>query len=276
MRLITLADKINPLSPQARGLVGCWPLNDGAGTIARDVVGRNNSALSGFTTTTRPPSPVGISLRFEGAQYINTGKNMLTFFSASLGSFSCLVRPISAGNAVANVYLGKVIFGSNLDAARYFGLYQASVGGNDRIWVWAWDSAERRVGIPYIVGQWIHVAWVHNGGVLYAYANGVMISSTALGNIGGDYQVGIGGLTTGQYFSGDIADVRIYNRALSADEIRDIYAHPQDLYQSPRQIILPRGLSVPQTVAASSHWIQSIQSSGHIISQVHAGGHRVW
>jgi len=39
--------------------------------------------------------------------------------------------------------------------------------------------------------------------------------------IGASYQVSGGGFV--QYFNGSIDDVRIYNRALTADEVRDLY-----------------------------------------------------
>ena len=57
-------------------------------------------------------------------------------------------------------------------------------------------------------------------------------SVTAMGNRTapvnvGYRQVGGGGGTGGGYFTGDVNEVRIYNRALSADEVQAIYAYGQ-------------------------------------------------
>ncbi len=48
------------------------------------------------------------------------------------------------------------------------------VSGNDRIWAYNWDSGDRRVGVTYTPNTWVHIVWVHTGGVLYAYKNGVL------------------------------------------------------------------------------------------------------
>jgi hypothetical protein len=60
--------------------------------------------------------------------------------------------------------------------------------------------------------------------VLYAYKNGTLVSSVAAGNsLLSTCYLFIGTAGTSQYFNGSIDDVRIYNRALSASEVQQLY-----------------------------------------------------
>lgn len=80
--------------------------------------------------------------------------------------------------------------------------------------------------------QWTHVTAVRSGGGTPAeslfYVNGKTVATTAFGSAapGLTYSVNatIGGDSAGNSFPGIIDDVRIYNRALSATEIAQLYA----------------------------------------------------
>ena len=82
--------------------------------------------------------------------------------------------------------------------------------------------------------EWQHIAVVVNSGTAYNFRNGVQVggpvaninlSSATTGNL---YFGASGDLptTSGYHFLGRMDDVRIYNRALSADEIQRIYQNP--------------------------------------------------
>jgi hypothetical protein len=61
------------------------------------------------------------------------------------------------------------------------------------------------------------------GGSLKGYVNGVLENTVAFTTAGISSGLAIGGPTGGQIFNGLIDDVRIYNRALSAQEIANLY-----------------------------------------------------
>src|SRR5207244_13011036 len=73
------------------------------------------------------------------------------------------------------------------------------------------------------LNSWTHLAVTYDGATLRLYVNGIqtaaqavtgsLLSSTAPLRIGGD-------APWGEYFSGTIDEVRVYNRALSAAEIQ--------------------------------------------------------
>ncbi len=87
---------------------------------------------------------------------------------------------------------------------------------------------------PYVVGktsidngQWHHLAGVYDGGKLKLYVDGKLDGSkNAWGSIvTNDYSIYIGNSSqeSGRFFDGLIDDVRIYNYALSEDEVKSLY-----------------------------------------------------
>jgi arabinan endo-1,5-alpha-L-arabinosidase len=76
-------------------------------------------------------------------------------------------------------------------------------------------------------GAFHHIAAVRSGVDGYVYIDGVQVATSGslvnpVSSAGHAY-IGNSGFSTG-YFNGTIEDVRIYNRALSATEIEEIYS----------------------------------------------------
>ncbi|MFC1788203.1 LamG domain-containing protein [Patescibacteria group bacterium] len=80
------------------------------------------------------------------------------------------------------------------------------------------------------LNEWNHVALSWSEGVMTAYVNGVARGSTVVDeNLNTtNRHLTIGGLTGGRFFEGLIDEVSIFNRGLSALEIRRIYNAGQD------------------------------------------------
>jgi len=94
-----------------------------------------------------------------------------------------------------------------------------------------WLANNSQASIPR--GGWTHVAMVYNGTTITLYSNGVSIASFPVGgpitNSSPGYDLAdfiIGWRQEGEaeYFNGSIDDVRIYNRALSSNEVTELYA----------------------------------------------------
>ena len=78
---------------------------------------------------------------------------------------------------------------------------------------------------PIPQGVWTHIVAVSSNGVSgIIYTNGVFENSGSIG-ISSINVLHLAGRPTGsaQYFKGLLDDVRIYNRALSADEVKQLY-----------------------------------------------------
>lgn len=209
-------------APNNLGLVGYWPFNEGTGLKAGDFSGRG-----GHGTLTNGPTwtggRLGGALQFDGMDdYVATGKVLSSFISASTGTMSVWVKPTGASPTGGAPYQVQGIIS---DVLAYQGIYRGVIGGVDRIWIYNWDGSSDSVGVPYTTNEWIHVVWVHSGGSLYAYANGVFVGSTASGNTSDLTQiVNIGlGYQAFPDFAGSLDEVRIYNRALGANEITRLY-----------------------------------------------------
>ena len=78
------------------------------------------------------------------------------------------------------------------------------------------------------VGQWRHVAMVHNGAKDKIFINGVLVNEKdVLGKLHATkYPLCIGSnpIDGGNYFNGSLDDIQIYNRALDDLEVADLYA----------------------------------------------------
>jgi hypothetical protein len=78
---------------------------------------------------------------------------------------------------------------------------------------------------PLPSNTWTHLAATYNGSILTLYRNGVAVGATTVSSTlsptTGTLQIGAS--QDGAYFKGLIDEVRIYNKALSATEIQNIY-----------------------------------------------------
>jgi hypothetical protein len=223
----------------ANGLVGWWTM-DGADTVwssatAGSEMDRSGNGNTGtLTNMNRSTSPVlgkiGQALQFDGSSsYIATNRQSTNFISASTGSISVWVKPMGSSPSVSNAYNGLAVV-SDADGIPHgtcwgdYGIFRANISSTDAIWAENYDGSEEKIAIPYANNAWVHIVWVHSGGVLYAYKNGTLVSSVAAGNsLLSTCYLFIGTAGTSQYFNGSIDDVRIYNRALSASEVQQLY-----------------------------------------------------
>ncbi|MCH8330898.1 MAG: PKD domain-containing protein [Bacteroidetes bacterium] len=75
--------------------------------------------------------------------------------------------------------------------------------------------------------KWHHVVGVYNGSALLLYVNGILVNSEIVGHVSpqtSSARLHIGTETSiSQYFDGVIDEVRIYDRALSAAEVKVLY-----------------------------------------------------
>jgi hypothetical protein len=112
--------------------------------------------------------------------YITTSLAASTFITAAAGTMSIWVKVSGTAPSVSSAYLGDLIMAEDQD--RNFGIFRVKIGADDRIWVYNWDTNEDRIGITYSVDTWTHIAWVHTGGTLYAYKNGIEVANIPSGN----------------------------------------------------------------------------------------------
>jgi len=111
----------------------------------------------------------------------------------------------------------SMVFGTN-QTSQFNGLHN---GVRNGVFYHAHYSADRNAGTAY-ANTWYHVIWVHTGSLSIMYVNGSPINSLAShGAFTSTYNVWIG--RHWGYFGGKIPVAKIYNRALSAQEVKQNY-----------------------------------------------------
>jgi hypothetical protein len=203
-----------------------WPFSEGSGLTTADTSGNGNTGtlVGGVTWTTA--GKYGNALAFDGTSgYVDAGAGASTNIVSSVTMAAWVKMNTAAQDQ-------KV--GGNQDG--YSGGYKMSIYGlrvefetrdaNNT----AWLNRSVAGGTILTMGTWYHVTGVFDqaNGVIKTYVNGVLdrslsgIPANALTTTTGDFIMGrepwINGGTT-RYFNGTIDDVRVYNRALSDQEI---------------------------------------------------------
>ena len=256
-----ISDRIDRSSPQARGLVGLWPLNDGFGTIGRDLAGNIPATGVGNWGTA-----------YNGKCARGTG-------SAAIGTLAAntLLTPpfsVSCRFLVTATGTNQELIGSNGTADTF----HFRVSGQ-QVQTFKPGVIGASTASFVVAGVWYHVAATVAGTTTKVYVNGLFSTSDP-------NNLSFAGTSTIRYFglrasgteslTGLLSDVRFYSRDLSAFEIKYICDRPGDVYQKRRIII-----SVPaQTTLFPCYYggsrLSGVAIGGAAISGIAIGGSRIW
>jgi len=195
-------------------LVGWWTLDEGTGTTAVDWSGHGRHGtllgdpqwVAGFD---------GGALRLDGDDYVDTG------YTEDLAAWTiaCWVRSPQApsGGAASGPVHREQNYQLNWNHANeiYRGAAAMSVGG-------VWHAASY---MPLQANRWYYLAATYDGSVFNAYRDGVLITSNPAPSgtpnaESNSLKLGRHAAAAAQYFTGTVDEARVYNRALTADEIQ--------------------------------------------------------
>jgi hypothetical protein len=199
------------------GLVGHWTFNEGSGTTAYDYSGNNNH---GTLSNPNWPQGEGWALDFDGTDdYIDAGNDASLNFTTEdfTTGFWIKVGEVTDtyGGIVADYNTGQGWIIAIAGANQALAFYDAPT-----------DTWNNSVTSPLNDGLYHHVVTVKEGTILYVYLDGIevnQISVSAVFDSDINESIEIGRYTDDRNYDGQIDDVRIYNRALSASEISDLY-----------------------------------------------------
>jgi len=205
------------------GLVGHWTF-DGSkttNTTALDSSGQNNTGtFSGFTRATNAKAgKLGQGMNFDNVNdSVNIGVNP-TFDGASAITISAWIRPSASMSDDAIV--GKATGVAN---QIYFWVGHSGLATNQISWNAGpgWLEATQTL----ILNEWTHVVGTADASGHKIFYNGVLISSNSSAidiSASNAHSWLIGSMSGNRIFNGSIDDVRIYNRALSAGEVKQLY-----------------------------------------------------
>jgi hypothetical protein len=94
-----------------------------------------------------------------------------------------------------------------------------------------------------VPNQWIHITGTYTSGSRKVYADGVLLATDAYSSM----NIGSTEMTLGannddsQEFDGSIANFRLFNRALTGDEIWQLYAYQKDYFQVSPDVVTFKG-----------------------------------
>ena len=216
---------IDPLHPLSKGLVGFWLFNEGSGSKCYDISGcGNHGTLKNMSTNSEDSgwcsSNFGGGLCFDGTDdYVDLGDtndfdNPNTTVSAWVKSTSSAadMRIVVSGSEYTNqwhliMHQGHIVMTRSTESFDYFDTVDTF---NDGVW-------HHIVGIrsPIKENIKVYVDSVEqtDGGVATAYS------------LDGNPKIGAKN-STSYFFDGSIDFICIYNRALSAEEVKMLYHDP--------------------------------------------------
>jgi hypothetical protein len=211
------------------GLVGWWRLDDGGGTAASD------SSGSGNTGSLSSPAPAWVAgkigtgaLSFNGSNnYVQITGLMGTPTDVTISAWANLSADGAAsGSEIVSIgdYIALRLDETDFPGHVTSGFYR----GSDTNFYFVSNNTS------YAGTGWHHFVFVfdHTNNARNLYVDGSVSGSTdtsglAIGYTGDGSNTFIGrhGASSANFFNGSIDDVRVYNRALTASDVAQLYAY---------------------------------------------------
>lgn len=231
---------LDPAHPLSMGLVGWWLMNDGAGERVADISTKGNHGIFGnivpSTTSGWQGGIFGRSIRFDGSNDKITVKNNASLVTPGEFTISAWVK---ATNYTAwDMYIAKGIlaipnnkhapFGMFTEGGTLYWAFQTGNGVNSNTYLTTAIFGAR------VLDRWYHVVGIHTGGTAAGttdllYQNGQLAdkktTSYTVADNNSDLLFGTN-IANDSPFGGNLSNVRYWNRALSADEVRMLYTQP--------------------------------------------------
>jgi hypothetical protein len=206
-------------------IVAWWKFNDGTGKTAFDSSGNeHNGILNGNPAWVA--GKLGGALQFDGGDYVMCGLvNIDTAVTGGLTVCAWINKPAGGDMKMCSNRQVNSAPGGGFTCTIY----------NDRMEIDATNATTRILyrdtqGTTVPAGTWVHLTWIYNNetNTYQEYHDGVLVATqavtTSIGISSAEFRIGSDSPTLGHDFNGMIDDLRIYNHALSIEEISDAIA----------------------------------------------------
>jgi Concanavalin A-like lectin/glucanases superfamily len=237
--------------PANAELMAWWRLDEGAGTTAFDASANGNDAtFQGAPTWVA--GQLGGALKFNGSSdYLAVPDSTSLDINGDQLSIAAWINPDAVNGArhivrkVADTGTGAIYFLRVQDTT-----LRADIATAD-----ATVTALGQKVLP--TNEWTHVAVVYDGTEVFFYVNGQEDLPLTVASLTGELTQSDNDLRIGRgepagYFSGTIDDVRIYNNALTEDELASVMKGAGEAYPFARSPKPADGALINQTWAALS------------------------
>ncbi len=252
------------------GLVGYWKFDEGTGTTVSDSSGNGNTG-----TLVNNPQWVegkqGSALNFNGVNsYVNIpDSESLRVQSLTLSVWIYMTeRPYQHGTTHSTI-INKLYYTGGTGTSGYKLQFEFPTSTNDRLVVSIGDGNNQKFLVEYnsindlTLHEWHHVVGTWNGNLASIYIDGQLKTSTtteAYIIVHDSTSLALGTETTSGvkdvWFKGKIDEAMIYNRALSSEEVTQLFNNiPQTSptpSPSPTATVTPSPSASPTASAAPS------------------------
>jgi thermitase len=205
------------------GLLGYWTFNEGTGSVAHDSSGNGYNATLSNTAWTTGLFSYGLSFNGSSSQAVTSAIPFTNTFSVSAWVNPAAAQNANAAIAQANSATG-VYLGVDSTGTQYKFIVNNGMGSSGSCAYSGIVSGCAQGGT--ISSGWHLVSGTYDGTTGILYVDGVMIASdtfTAPGNAGLELNMGRS-YTSGAVWNGILDDMRLYSRALAAEEVSSLLA----------------------------------------------------
>ena len=214
------------------GLVGWWKLDETSGTSAADSSGNGNTG----TLTNMDPATDWVSGIKSGALDFDDTDDYVAIgdvgdSSANMTVTAWVNGSVFGTNSSITTIISKEQTGANSSWILRVG--DSGIDTDEPQWVIRQsDGTEKKLNANARLdtGRWYHIAAVYdNTGRMALYIDGSLdienlsAADGTLRDSAGDTEIGRSNATNARVWAGELDDVRIYNRALSAAEIQRLF-----------------------------------------------------
>jgi hypothetical protein len=215
------------------GMLGNLAFQSSAGVIVDDL-----TVDGELIAAVGKPMPVnGPTMRFDGASHVEFADNNAFSFTNGTDDTPFTVSAwVKASKLDAGAIVAKQSVSSNGEWA-----VTLSTSGTPLLTLYNLGNTANRIfgylGNPLSLHTWTHIVFTYSGGKsatnVNAYQNGKLNSGTQAdagtytGMTNGGSLVQIGRSSSAGFFDGEIRDVKLFNKELSAAEVREVYSNGQ-------------------------------------------------
>lgn len=200
------------------GLIAAYGFNTGSGATLSDSSGNNHAgSISGATWT--PSGRYGSALSFDGVNdWVTVNDSNLLDLTTAM-TLEAWVYP----TATLNGWRATLVKEGPSPTLPYY-LYANSPGNQPAVAVTiSGTEYALKGGVRPANNVWTHLAGTYDGATQRLYINGVQVASQprtgSMPTTASPLRMG-GNSLWGEYFTGRIDEVRVYNRALTASEVQ--------------------------------------------------------
>jgi hypothetical protein len=220
------------------GLVGYWTMdggdvNWGTNTMTDRSGNGNTGTMTNMSTTTSPTDgKIGQAFNFDGVNDIVKVSSNPALEGLSALTISLWMKTPVIGAAVPG---RRIVSKSNGATADNYAITYGGSANDENIRFRVTTAGGQQnfdTTTNVVLNKWIHVVGVYNGTDLRVYMDGVLDVTTPVAQTGtitdDDRELSFGdhaddGDVSNRNYEGLLDEVRIYNRALSATEVKQLY-----------------------------------------------------